>query len=223
LTYKFYDDIILPMVITTGNKDGELKMKSNKSQITKEIILEKTLQLVDENEGIKNVTLRDIAKKVGCAHTNLYNYFGSLSEILWEAMGQALIKMINYSRNNLTFENDPEKDYYLLLSNFIDFSLNHIGLYKLIWMESIDGDPSSEVTDIIINARKEFNKNIMEATRGKLSEERASFVSHIFFAYLHGESSMWINRTRSMVSKEDIKTKILSNLQKLFQELVSRK
>ncbi len=211
------------MVITTGNKDGELKMKSNKSQITKEIILEKTLQLVDENEGIKNVTLRDIAKKVGCAHTNLYNYFGSLSEILWEAMGQALIKMINYSRNNLTFENDPEKDYYLLLSNFIDFSLNHIGLYKLIWMESIDGDPSSEVTDIIINARKEFNKNIMEATRGKLSEERASFVSHIFFAYLHGESSMWINRTRSMVSKEDIKTKILSNLQKLFQELVSRK
>lgn len=198
-------------------------MKTNKSQITKEIILEKTLQLVDENEGIKNVTLRDIAKNVGCAHTNLYNYFGSLSEILWEVMGHALIKMINYSRDNLTFENDPEKDYYLLLSNFIDFSLNHIGLYKLLRMESIDGEPSSEVTNIIINARKEFNKNIMEASKGKLSEERATFVSDIFFAYLHGEISLWINKRRFMVSKKDIKTKILSNLQQLFQELVIRK
>ncbi|WP_175413052.1 TetR/AcrR family transcriptional regulator [Clostridium sp. AWRP] len=198
-------------------------MKANKSQITKEIILEKTLQLVDENEGIKNVTLRDIAKNVGCTHTNLYNYFGSLSEIFWEALGQVLIKMINYSRDNLTFKDDPEKDYYVILSNFIDFSLDHIGLYKLLRMESIDGEPPSEVMNIVTSARKEFDKNILEAARGKLSEERASFVSDVFFAYLHGEISLWINKRRLRVSKEDTKAKILSNLKQLFQELVIRK
>jgi len=49
-------------------------LKNNKKHVSKEIILETTLSLIDKNEGINDVTLRDIAKKVWCAHTNLYNW-----------------------------------------------------------------------------------------------------------------------------------------------------
>ncbi len=208
------------MVITIGYMDGVVIMQTNKNNISKEIILETTLSLIEENRGIKNVTLRDIAKKIGCTHTNLYNYFSSLDEIFWESLGLALLKMMEYGRPCLTTERANEEELYLLLSNLIDFSMKHPGWYKLIWLETIGGSPSSEVSEILSKPGKALNKVIIEASNNKLSEEKAILIGDILHSYLHGQLCKWINNRSFINSSEEIKIKLLSNLKYLYKVMI---
>ncbi|WP_185648784.1 TetR/AcrR family transcriptional regulator [Clostridium sp. DJ247] len=197
-------------------------MQTNRKYVSKEIIIETTLRLIEEKEGIKDVNLREIAKNIGCAHTNLYNYFNSLDEIFWEALGQVILKMIDYSETNLTTETDPEEKFYLLLSNIIDFSMDHPGWYRLIWLESIGGKPSIEVIKILDTSDEGFNEAIIKASNNKLSEEKASLIGDILHGYLHGELCKWINNRSFINSIEKTKMNIFSNLKYLYKLLIQQ-
>ncbi|MEQ8156455.1 MAG: TetR/AcrR family transcriptional regulator [Clostridiaceae bacterium] len=198
-------------------------MKIIKKNICKELIIETTLGLIEEKRGTKDVNLREIAKNIGCAHTNLYNYFNSLDDIFWEALGQVMLKMIDYVDTNLADVKDPEEKFYLMLSNIIDFSMEHPGWYKLIWFESISGKPSFEVNEMLSKPRKGFNAILLEACNNKISEEKVNLTSEIILTYLHGELSKWINHRGERQSKEETKMKILSNLKLLIKSLIKGK
>jgi len=194
-------------------------VKNNKKHVSKEIILETTLSLIDENEGIKDVTLRDIAKKIGCAHTNLYNYFSSLDEIFWEALGQVLLIMMDYSSSGLGNEIDNEGRIFLILSNLIDFSVEHTGWYRFIWFESIGGTPSPEVTKILQKPGENFIE-LIKTTNNNLSKEKANIIGDILHSYLHGELSKWINNRVFINRMDEMKIRILSNLKHLYKLLI---
>lgn len=209
------------MVITIGYKNGADKMQTKKSNINKQIIMETTLNLIDENIGIKNVTLREIAKKLGCTHTNLYNYFNSLDEIFWESLGEALLKMMDYSRTVLNTETGTEEGLYSLLSNLIDFSMEHIGWYKLIWLESLGGNPSNEVLEILSMPGRKLHEVIIKASKDKLSEEKASLIGELLHGYVHGELCKWINNRSFINSKEEMKIKLLSNIKYIYKLMIN--
>lgn len=192
-------------------------MQANKNRVTKEIIIQTTLRLIDENVGIKNVTLRDIAKKTGCAHTNLYNYFTSLDDIFWEALGQVLLMMIDYCDTGLNNELDERENFYLFLSKAIDFLMNHPGWYKLIGLESLGGIPSPEVDKILHMPSAGLTQKIMEISKNEITQEEAFSVGYILTCYVQGELSLWLNNRRFTSSKEETKLRILSNLKQLYQ------
>ena len=197
---------------------GEDKLINNKKHVSKEIILETTLSLIDKNEGIKDVTLRDIAKEVGCAHTNLYNYFSSLDEIFWESLGQVILMMMDYSSKGLNNEKDDEGRFFLILSNLIDFSMEHPGWYRFIGFESIGGNPSTEVAKILYKLGDGFSELIKEGNNN-ISSEKANLIGDILHSYLHGELCKWINNRNFISRREETKTKILSNLKHLYKLL----
>ncbi|UZW14131.1 TetR/AcrR family transcriptional regulator [Clostridium pasteurianum] len=197
-------------------------MQTNRKNVSKEIIIETTLRLIEEKGGIKDVNLREIAKNIGCAHTNLYNYFNSLDEIFWEALGQVLLKMIDYVDVNLAYETDPEEKLYLALSNIIDFSMDHPGWYRLIWLEAIDGTPSSEVNEILHLPTRGFNAMLIKLSNNKLSEERANLIGDILMTYLHGELCKWINNRSFKNSSSETKMSVFSNLKYLYKLLIQR-
>ncbi|MBZ9607906.1 TetR/AcrR family transcriptional regulator [Clostridium estertheticum] len=196
-------------------------MQTNKNRVTKEIILENTLSLIDERHGRKDVTLRDIAKKTGCAHTNLYNYFNGLDDIFWESLGKVLIMMMDYADNGISSKTNPKENFYLVLSNIIDFSMNHPGWYELIWLKSIGGTPSKEVIKILEMPSQGFTAGIMKSSNNKISEEKASLIGDILHSYLHGEVCKWIYNRTFIKDKEEIKIKILSNLKQLYELLIN--
>lgn len=198
---------------------GEANLKNSKKHVSKEIILETTLSLIDKNEGIKDVTLRDIAKKVGCAHTNLYNYFNSLDEIFWEALGKVLLMMMDYSSSGLSNEKDDEGRFFLILSNLIDFSMEHPGWYRFIWFESIGGSPSPEVTKIMHKPGEGFSE-LIKAGNNNISDEKSNLIGDILHSYLHGELCKWINNRSFISRREETKTMILSNLRHLYKLLI---
>ena len=197
-------------------------MQTNRKNVNKEIIIETTLRLIEEKGGIKDVNLREIAKNIGCAHTNLYNYFNSLDEIFWESLGHVILKMINYVDTNLSNETDPEEKFYLILSNIIDFSLDHPGWYRLIWLEAIDGKPSSEVNKILHLPSQGFNEMLIKLSNDKLSEEKANLIGDILLTYLHGELCKWINNRSFKNSRSETKMNVFSNLKYLYKLLIQK-
>ena len=61
--------------------------QSNK---TADKFIEETLKLIVEKNGSKNVNLREISKRIGCAHTNAYNYFNGFQGLMWATYERAL-------------------------------------------------------------------------------------------------------------------------------------
>lgn len=195
-------------------------MQLNKKNISKELIIRNALILIEENRGIKDVNLRGIAKRIGCNHTNLYNYFDSLDEIFWEALGKALIDMTDYVYINSAAEIDLQEKLYLSISNIISFAMEHPGLYRLIWLESLNGKPSSEITNILHNSSKRFITEIIDTCNSKLTQEKAEFIANIIQGYLHGELCKWINNRILINDKDEIKDVILSNFKHVYQLLI---
>lgn len=200
-------------------------MKGNKKNVNKESIIKTAVQLIDENEGTKNVTLRTIAKEIGCAHTNLYNYFGSLDEIYWEALGNVLLKLLDYSDVDESIIIDPEEKLFISISKIIDFSLDHPGWYRLIWFEEIQGEPNEEVKKVLLKPSEGFSNSIINVskkitTKEEISKEKAEIISNILWGYLHGELSKWINKRSFIDNREEMKQYILSNFRFLYESLM---
>lgn len=192
-------------------------MQKNKNTINKEVILETALKLIDEKCGSKYVTLRDIAKELGCAHTNLYNYFDSLDEIFWEAIAKVLVKELEYLSDALNSKAKNEEKLNKCLECLVDFSMKYPGWFKLVWLDSINGQPSSEVNKIIMKPGEGFIELIME-TSSSLSKDEAATVANILHSYLHGELCKWING-RSFIGDEEVRKEIITNLRSIYKSL----
>lgn len=198
-------------------------MNPGKKDISKELVIDMALQLIEKNGSVKDVNLRGIAKELGCAHTNLYNYFNSLDELFWEALGRVLQEMINYVDARSDFETDPQKRLVLILSNIIDFSMAHPEWYRLIWLESLGGgQPAPDVRESLKKPGMALSAVIGKANV-HLSEERVRFIGNILTTYMHGELSRWINNRSFYGSLEETKSMILSNINYLYQLLINEK
>lgn len=197
-------------------------MQTNRKSISKELIINTTLSLIEDNGGIKDVNLRGIANKIGCNHTNLYNYFDNLDEIFWESLGQALLNMIDYVDSNININADNEDKLYSIILNIINFSMNHPGWYRLIWLDSLGGEPSLYVINILHKPTQSFNSAIMEASDNRISQEKASFIGSIIHSYLHGEMCKLINNRSFIQDKGEVKNMIFSNIKHMYKLLINK-
>jgi len=185
--------------------------------INSDMIIETTLQMIDKNEGIKGVTLRAIAQNLGCAHTNLYNYFGSLEEIYWECVGMLLLKMTEEMSREDPGVSDPEEKLYMSFSRLMDFSFDHPGWHRLIWLEPAAGSPSPEVAQNLQQPTLVFGRLVFTASKETLSDDKLSQLCSILLCYLYGEINMWITRRNSAEDRGLMKTKTLANLQLIYR------
>ncbi|SDY09789.1 DNA-binding transcriptional regulator, AcrR family [Evansella caseinilytica] len=196
-------------------------MKRAKNDVSKELIIETALRLIEQNRGIKNVNLRGIAKEIGCAHTNLYNYFNSFDEIIWETLGQILLKMIDYVEINIVSAANDEEKFYAALKAILEFSLMHPGWYRIVWFESIGGTPTPRIAEILVRPMDGLNDLLIKASGGMLTDEKANNVASILHSYLHGEVCKLISDRNPTSCMEETCTRILSNLKQLYQLLIT--
>ncbi|MGX9754870.1 TetR/AcrR family transcriptional regulator [Clostridioides difficile] len=183
-----------------------------RKNITKEQILEKTLELMKDKNDIQSINLREIARCVGCAHTNLYNYFTSLDDLLWEAHSltqkkfiEILLKTLSThetSSNSTTLSNTYYKEIYnakleCFFNTFLEFYLYNTGWFCLSWMHHIKGNrpeknksTHKETIDILIDTLINIWNKIYNTTPRK---EDAYAILHNTHCYIIGEVSNYIN------------------------------
>ena len=181
----------------------------NKQNISKEIIINKTLELIEEKQSIQKINLRKIAKELNCAHTNLYNYFSSYNDLLWNALAES-IKIMNQSIFT-------EKSLENIIDSFIQFSIDHKGLYRLIWYERIDGEVPGEIKELLLEPQRKTYENLKDKYE---NWDEVSNRIQVSLAYVHGEITIMINN-RNMGNNSDEKywkQKIKKNAINIFNK-----
>jgi AcrR family transcriptional regulator len=179
-----------------------------------------TLELIVENGGSQGVNLREVSRRIGCAHTNAYNYFESFKDIFWAAFRRALEHYCRYLIQDLD-ESMPAAQYLeILMRNLANYPLENPGLYRFIGSDPIG---TTEIPADILRAVTEMKNWIVDTIwalcGSRLDRDQAYEVVNIIMAYLDGEAFNAINNR--VVPGEDIPSRLIGNTLRLFTLLTS--
>jgi len=191
-----------------------------KTKVTKEIFIEKTLEMIDKEEGLRGVNLRKIAREIGCAHTNAYNYFSSFEDLIGQSLLAASAKMKEYVVSRVKEAKDEKSFFDLVVSSQLEFANNHTGLYKLIWLEKIDVDFDLEDENHIKKQGNVLSLLLLRDRNLNISNERKFVIADIIHGYIHGEICKLINKRHFFKTDQEFIDKVVYQTRQVFKVLV---
>ena len=190
------------------------------AQNTKQQIIEETLALIDETQDIREVKLRKIARRVGIAHTSIYNYFASLEDLYLKCIEVAIIKGAAYVRQELQAN---KADYlYTFFAAQLDFALEHPGWYKFIWIENVADKTTEVYQNNIQQPRDEFIEFMFLNQANQISKEDKYWIVDLVHGYFHGDLVKLISGRMHIEDQEQAKDYILENTLQLYETLIKK-
>lgn len=190
-----------------------------RKQLSKEKIVEVTLNLIDEKGSSKDVNFREIARNLGCAHTSLYNFFDSYNDILLAAI-KSIVERMRTEVIEKAKTVDEEYFIFKYLSSAFDFSVEHKGWYRFLWLDNFDRKPD-EVLSSYKRPEKLFASELFKLANGKITIEEAERYQNILHSYFHGEILKYLSGRSSVVNEEFLKASIMFNSKLVLRCLLS--
>lgn len=185
---------------------------------TAERFVATTLALIAEEGGSQNVNLRQIARLMGCAHTNVYNYFASYEDLLWVAFHRTLRLYGEFLVRDLDDSLDPPEYLRRLVSSLATFPEENPGLYRFIASDPINLDRIPDHTLDLVSGMKTWLSDVVRSVvASDIHPDEAESVSNIVLAYIDGETLNLINDR--VVPGEDVRGRIVDNALRLFMVL----
>jgi len=185
-----------------------------------ERLIEATIDLIAEEGGSQSVNLRQVSRRVGCAHTNVYNYFDSYRGLQWAAFRRALRVYADYVVDGLDASMPARAYLERAVANLASFPQQNPGLMRFIGSDPLD--PEAIPADIIeaVTAMKRWFTSAVAAAAGPgVREPDARETADIVLAYIDGETLNLINgRT---IPDEDLAGRVVANAMRLFTLLVA--
>lgn len=191
-----------------------------KKKITKEQIISTALDLMRDKNELRTVNMREIARTLGCAHTNIYNYFPSYTDLLWETHTAILEVFMNTLEEKLLAVTTAEIRLRYFFDTFVQMYLDNQGWFRLLWLEYIGVDrPSSNIetttkvhlalNHIIINIWSELNSFVPD-------DAIVNRVVHNTHCYIIGEVSNYISGRGLIENEVELREYILKEAINLF-------
>lgn len=197
------------------------RLRRIEGNATAERLLDVTLDLIDERGSSRGVNLREIAKRAGCAHTNAYNYFYNLEELFWYALARLLKRMELYMVEKVGLVYDSDQYFENFILSQIDFSFEHPGWYRFIWLEHISGSPPRVVMRYWEKITADFVLVIFALSRKRLTQKQCETVAQIIRGYIHGEICSMLSGKMYHGDRDRIQAKIIVNAQTLLKALIA--
>lgn len=187
---------------------------------TADTFVETTLEVIAEESGAGPVNLRRISRRIGCAHTNVYNYFEDFDALRWAAYQAALDVYVMHLTEDAPTTGPARTLLRRLVERLASFPIKHTGLFRFIStdrmaMETIPKD----VLGTIGHMKHAYVESIAVAGGRALIGTDAQDVADIMLAYLTGESMDTINQR--VLPGEDIPARVVDNTMRLFDLLVA--
>ena len=168
-----------------------------KKNISKEHIVETALELMRNKNDLRGLNLREVARTLGCAHTNLYNYFPSYSDLLWETHASLLEMFIETLNDRLQASGSPELKLNCFFRMFVNTYMDNRGWFRLAWHEHIGDERPRRDIEVTEKTNQELNMYISEIWKeisGKYPEaEHVKRVLHNTHCYIIGEISNYLS------------------------------
>lgn len=188
------------------------------SRPTAQRLIEATLALIEEQGSSLDVNLRQVSRRVGCAHTNAYNYFTSYDDLLWAAFRKALVHYGEFLIHDLSPDLPPDAYLRRVLTNLATYPVERPGLYRFVASDPIDVDEIPEDILVSVGGMKQWLFGVLGAVYApSLSDESAERISNIVLAYIDGETLNLINGR--VVPGEDVRGRVVENAELMIREL----
>ena len=191
-----------------------------KKSITKEQVIETSLDLLKNKSDIRSVNLREIARVLGCAHTNLYNYFPSFNDLLWEAHMEIQKQFIEKIALELARVQDDKHKLHQFYFSLSELYLDHKGWFRLAWLDYIDDarpERDKVETEKVVNTMVEMLESIWLGIYPHApARERIHSVLHDVHCYIVGEVSNFINGRGLIQDSEILKQHIAETAATFF-------
>ncbi|MCI1998895.1 MAG: TetR/AcrR family transcriptional regulator [Clostridia bacterium] len=191
-----------------------------KKAISKEQIIDTALKLLSDKQDFKSINIREIARTIGCAHTNIYNYFSSSADLLWELHSALLGIFITMLRKNVSAEKSPKIRLRKFWETFLQFYLDNIGWFRLVWMIYIgDKRPESNIiaTKMTKDELDKYMIDIWEELSGyKSNNKKVSETVHNVHCYIIGEVSNYISGRGLIKNTAEFKNYVVDNAIRLL-------
>ena len=153
-----------------------------------------TLELIAEHGGSQGVNLRAVSRRMGCAHTNAYNYYDSFGDLLWAAFRRGLRIYAEHLVHDLAAELPAAEYLRRTVSNLASFPQQNPGLYRFIASDPIDLESIPHDILDTVTAMKRWLTVVVEAAAGPGTDPvKAREAADILLAYIDGETLNLIN------------------------------
>ena len=186
---------------------------------TADRFIDTTLELIAEKGGSQDVNLREVARRMGCAHTNVYNYFSSFDDLLWAAFRWVLD---DYETHLFSGVDDSLSGKELLrhvVTRLVAYPQQHPGWYRFIGSDPISaGDFPPDILDAIVPMKQrllDMFRRCAPDTDPAITDEACN----IIYAYIDGEIFNLINAR--VVPGEDVAGRTVGNSLHLFEVLTT--
>lgn len=190
-----------------------------RSGATADRFVETTLELIAEEGGAGPVNLRQVSRRMGCAHTNVYNYFAGFQDLLWAAFRRTLSNYGAWLTEDLADSLEPDEYLRRVLVNLATFPQAHPGLYRFIASDRLPMDNIPEdIVDTVGDMKRWLSEALRAAADCDIDPDDASVIADIVLAYVDGETLNLINER--VVPGEDIHGRIVDNALRIYRLLV---
>ncbi len=156
---------------------------------------------------------------MGCAHTNVYNYFAGFQDLLWAAFRRTLSIYGAWLTKDLNDSLEPDDYLRRVLVNLATFPQAHPGLYRFIASDRLPmGDIPTDILDTVSDMKRWLSKALRAASNSEIGPDDAAVIADIVLAYVDGETLNLINER--VVPGEDIHGRIVHNALRIYRLLV---
>lgn len=173
------------------------------------------LELILEKGGLTGVNLRMISKKIGCAHTNAYNYFDGFDGLIFAAYDRALDIYGSAVIQDLKSIPHGKSCFLKFVENIIDFALGYPGYYRFIGSDTFNIQGlSPETIGKAIQLKTFFLNLFYSVVHPYLSREDSDINASIIMSYIDGELFNIINKRA--FPEDKVNERIITYTEKLM-------
>ena len=165
---------------------------TSRKPISREQIIDSALELLRNRRDVQSLNLREIARALGCAHTNLYNYFSSYPQLLWEAHAVCMERMSAQIGAVAAAALAPKYKLQAFFYAVVRVYLENTGWFRLAWLEYLGERMNRAVAQIW-----------RELTGHPADAEKLEETVHFVHCYLIGEISNYISGRRVIEDEKE--------------------
>ena len=161
--------------------------------LTRELLVNALLDMIDSGDEFGKLNMRKLAREVGCAHTNIYNYFRTWEELEWFALAKALDTLVEQLPNSVADGSadrvpTPEEPG-SPVAIYVNYALSYPHRYRFTWLDPITGSPPPEVEEIMAKPGVAFLRWLEAVLRKDAPEliSEARTIGGYLHSYMHGE------------------------------------
>jgi AcrR family transcriptional regulator len=189
--------------------------------ISSDAIVEAFLEVLVETQNASGVNFREIARRLHCNHTNLYNYFESFDDIRASAVCRLSEKLKASFVLKAEFEN-PVEELSRVVQTLVRFAKSNPGLYRFLWVDSLGAAIQSPDLANLRPPEMIIVPVLSKLGGTKTSAEDVESVASIVHSFVHGEILKIICGRDQFLRGRSPEKRIASDAVRIAQALLCR-